>query len=144
MWLLSYHIADTLGDDLTIISALAHGNKIREEFVKPEPSIEALQAVADLDAKRFPNFSEVFLMDKTGKIIAASDKEHIGLDRSDDACFTGAVAGKPYFKDVNKSLVTGKIGYLVSAPVFQSGKVIAVVAARGSIAAPRTTSPSRK
>ena len=130
------HIADYIEHDMMIISALARGNKLREEFEKPAPSAETLQDAVSLDAKRFPNFSEVFLLDRTGRIIAASDKEHIGLDRSDDSYFTGAMSGKTYFKDIYKSPITGKIGYVVAAPVFQAGtnKVIAVIAARGNIA----------
>ncbi len=132
----SNHIAKHISDDVMIINALAKGNKIREEFSRPELSIENLQSAVDLDAKRFFNFKEVFIVDTKGIIIASSRREHKGLDRSDDEYFKMGMAGKPYFKDVYKSPVTGEISYAVSAPIIQegSGRILGVIVGRGDLA----------
>lgn len=132
----SNHIADYLKRDLMIISALAKGRNLEEEFDKPAVSTEALQSIVELDTKRFPDFSEIFIMDRSGKIIASSDKLNLGLDRSSDPYFTNAITGKPYFKDIYKSPVTNRIGYVVSAPIYhaETNKIHGVIAARGDIA----------
>jgi|GEM_PF-6279827 C4-dicarboxylate-specific signal transduction histidine kinase len=130
------HIADYIHADLEVISAIAKGNKLGAEFDKPEPSAQALEEVAVKDAARFPMFGEVFIMDSNGRIIATSDKAHLGLDRRDDEYFKGAISGKPYFKSIFKSPVTGKIGYVVSAPITRQGsdKIVGVAAARCDLA----------
>ena len=130
------HIADYISRDITAVSALAKGNKIREEFQKTNPSLETLQYVVEGDAKRFPVFSEIMIMDTDGKILASNDKGHLGIDRSEDEYFKGAITGKPYFKNIYKSSITGKVGYVVASPIFQAGtnKIMGVIAARGDLA----------
>ena len=129
------HIADYIQNDLIIIAALAKGNKLESEFEKETPSTQVLDEVVIRDLERFPMFGEVFIMDVSGKIIATSDKPHLGLERRDDEYFKGALSGKPYFKSIFKSPITGKIGYTVSAPIMlkSSGRIVGVVAARADL-----------
>lgn len=129
------HISDYIANDITIIAALASGNRIESEFEKPAPSVDVLNEVVTNDAARFPMFGEVFVLDGSGRIIATNVKPHLGLDRRDDAYFKGAMSGKPYFKDVYKSSVTGDIGYVVSAPITQksTGRIVGVMAARSDM-----------
>ena len=130
------HIADYISNELIIIAGLARGSKLEAEFEKSAPALEALQDVITRDISRFPMFAEIFIMDASGKIIATSDKAHLDLDKSNDEYFTGALSGKPHFKSVYKSSLTGKIGYSVSAPIIHkgTGKIVGVYAARADMA----------
>jgi methyl-accepting chemotaxis protein len=132
----SNHINSYIENDLITIAAIARGNRLEAEFEKPAPSAEVLEEIALKDAARFPMFGEVFIMDLSGKIVATSDKAHLGLDRRDDEYFKGALSGKTYFKSVYKSPVTGAIGYAVSAPIVQksTNRIVGVAAARGDMA----------
>lgn len=129
------HIAHNIEYDIITMSALARGNKLLEEFSKPDPSPQALEEIVVNDASRYPIFGEIFILDMTGRIIATSDRAHLGLDRSDDEYFKGAMSGKPYFKSVYKSPVTHRIGYAVAVPIKLPGseKMVGIIVGRSEM-----------
>lgn len=78
-----------------------------------------------------PSIYEFVLLDTTGKVVAASDKASIGLDKSTDAYFLGGQKGL-YIKDVYYSTTTRTPLITVSAPFLDSrtGELLGVLAAR--------------
>ncbi|HPM43482.1 MAG TPA: cache domain-containing protein, partial [Candidatus Omnitrophota bacterium] len=126
------HIAEHLENDLVTISALSKNGRLNEELLKDEPSMELLQQIVEEEIKNYPNFIEMIILDKGGNIAVSGDRAKIGLDRSSDEVFTGALSGKVYFKDIYKSQVGGRAEYAVSAPILsRSGKVLGVIAGIG-------------
>ncbi|MBU4199170.1 MAG: response regulator [Verrucomicrobia bacterium] len=78
-----------------------------------------------------PSICEFILLDKTGKIIAATDEKDIGADKSMDLIFISA-REKTYLKDVYYSEIFQSPLLAVSAPISdsQTGEVLGVLAAR--------------
>ncbi len=74
---------------------------------------------------------EVLLLDHHGEVLASTNPDDIGLDKSADAYFVGANDG-PYIKDAHHSETTGKGSIVLSAAVVDSasGELLGVVAAR--------------
>ena len=97
----------------------------------------------DIAIERFRNIEnlsqdiyEIFLLNAKGKIIASSNKNRIGLDKSGDAYFLGAKkSGKPYIKDAYYSETTRQEAMTFSAPVIdrKTGEFLGVVVARMSM-----------
>jgi len=63
-----------------------------------------------------PRVYEALVLDKNGKIVASSDKQYEGLDKSTDLFFTEAKNGV-YLKDIYFSETIKKINYTLSAPI---------------------------
>ncbi len=74
---------------------------------------------------------DLFVIDKTGKIAASSDRSKIGLDKSTDIYFLGARKG-PYIKDAYLSETIEEDTLAFSAPVTDSktAEFLGVVVAR--------------
>jgi methyl-accepting chemotaxis protein len=64
-----------------------------------------------------PEIYEVFIVDLDGKILSSTDKQFIGVDRSEDEYFIEGKKGV-YVKDVYKSNLTGKAGFAVACPLY--------------------------
>jgi C4-dicarboxylate-specific signal transduction histidine kinase len=73
----------------------------------------------------------VYLIDRDGKICAASDPLYLGTDVSFRAYFQAGLEGRPSFA-LARGIVTSTRGLYASAPVFSSGRVIGLVAFRTS------------
>lgn len=85
--------------------------------------------------KEHNNFTEVFLMDATGKIIASTDLKNIGLDKSTDVYFTvPKQTAAAAIKDVYFSETTDQINYVISAPLIENQEFFGVVALRKTLA----------
>lgn len=98
--------------------------------------IKDLQTDLENTHKSLANYSEIFVLDSTGNIIASTSKERIGINRSQDSYFTQTKESlKPFIKDVYLSELTNQIGYVVAAPIINhsTGKFTGVVAARGKL-----------
>lgn len=63
-----------------------------------------------------PLATELFVIDKDGKITSSTDEKHIGIDRAKDDYFLNGQKGL-YIKDIYRSDITGKVGYAIAAPV---------------------------
>jgi len=74
---------------------------------------------------------EISLLDRDGEVVASTNSERIGLDRSTDAYFVGARDG-PFIKDAYRSKTTGKRSLALSAPLADraSGALLGVLVAR--------------
>jgi len=74
---------------------------------------------------------ELFLLDRDGKVVASTNREDIGQDKSMDAYFLGARTG-PFIKDAYRSAGTGNPSLAISAPVraTQGGELLGVLVAR--------------
>jgi len=75
--------------------------------------------------------SELFVIDKNGKIAASSDRSKIGSDKSTDSYFLGGKKG-PYIKDAYYSETMAKKCLVFSAPIKDSntGEFLGVIVAR--------------
>jgi len=78
-----------------------------------------------------PAIAEFLLMDKTGKVVAASSESIVGLDRSMDSFFLGGQK-ETFIKDVYYSEIHQEPLMAVSAPILdsQTGELSGVLAAR--------------
>ncbi|MCK4850261.1 MAG: HAMP domain-containing protein [Phycisphaerae bacterium] len=74
---------------------------------------------------------EIFILKPDGKIIASTDQNRIGLDKSTDAYFLAA-KNKTYIKDAYYSQTTKRNSICISTPVRAdlSGKLLGVLVAR--------------
>lgn len=125
------NIATSLKGQIDTMVALAK-NHAMAEMEKPYVTKELLQEELKIAKSLFPEFYQLFLMDKKGKVIASSHKDFIGLDRSKDPYFVIAVKGAPHITDVYLAKTTDEIGYVISAPVYahNTRNVVGVLAAR--------------
>ncbi|MCK5022007.1 MAG: PAS domain S-box protein [Candidatus Pacebacteria bacterium] len=89
-------------------------DKIRIAATHSSLSNEELKIIRDSNTE----FSEVFLLDATGKIIKSSNEIRIGLDRSTDDYFINTKEGG-YIKDAYVSKITGEPSIAVSIPYGQ-------------------------
>ena len=78
-----------------------------------------------------PAIAEFLLMDKTGKVVAASSESIVGLDRSMDSFFLGGQK-ETFIKDVYYSEIYQEPLMAVSVPLLDSvtGELLGVLAAR--------------
>ncbi len=87
--------------------------------------------LAGVIAKLDPESYETFVLNQKGVIVGATQKDHLGLNRSSDEYY---VHGKKdiYLKDIYKSDITGKIGFAVSSPIKDgsSGRFLGVIVNR--------------
>lgn len=85
----------------------------------------------DRSAISIGQINELFILDKNGKIVASTNRDHEGLDRSSDSYFINSQKDV-YIKDFYISDITGKYSYAVSAPIIddQTKKLLGIVVAR--------------
>ncbi len=74
---------------------------------------------------------ELFLLDKSGRIIVSTEQKYEGLDKSKDEYFTNPQKNI-FIKDTFLSESTGKAQYVISLPIFsqQDGSFIGVVGSK--------------
>lgn len=90
------------------------------------------EIMAQIDRER-GGYSEIFVMDKTGKIVAGTDKTQLGLDKRDNPFFTEPIkAADHYVKDLYVSPTTGRTEFVIASVVKARLKdnIIGVIAAR--------------
>ncbi len=76
------------------------------------------------------HFTGVFLMDSTGKCIAAADPQMIGKSYDFRPYFQNAIRGKLYTSDISLSIDTLSPQIVHTAPVMSAGEVVGVLALR--------------
>lgn len=114
------------------ILALSSNHIFQNEEFSPE-TIADIQHDLELALENLAGYYELLFMDAQGRIVASTEKGLIGNDRSTDDYFLKARDEKTtYIKDIYLSLETGKIGFVVSSPVFSytTGRFTGVVAGR--------------
>lgn len=106
-----------LQEELKVVDILSHDS----DFLN-QKDVTTAQSNLNQILKANPDFSEVFLMNSSGRIIASTQSKNIGLDKSDDVYFTKPMSSKKaYLKDTYLSELTKEIGFVVSAPIYNSG-----------------------
>jgi methyl-accepting chemotaxis protein len=124
--------------EFALVAGDYHIRELAEKVVKNDP--DAPRALSELIAyaKEFlvttKNSFEYFIVDMQGRILASTDEDHIGIDRSRDAYFIHGQKGL-YIKDVYKSDVTGQVGFAVAGPLqsVHSGELLGVFCIRRNL-----------
>lgn len=113
----------------TIVSALT---KINNKTADSPQALKELQSYIDERLKLNPLIQEFLIMDKQGRVIAATEPKEMGLDKSEDTYFTGAKQKDFFIKDVYVSKVTGKTGFVCSEAIkdLETGEYLGVFAER--------------
>lgn len=128
------HIRTFLRDQMKNSEALAAASVYRD-FLNEKPTSSQYLVIKNKIYKRFErtmaidqNLLELYILNKNGKIIASSDDEEEGQDRSTDLYFINAqketYIKSPYFYDAYNKIV-----YAVSSPIFSdNGELLGVSA----------------
>jgi len=120
----AYHIDTFLQIQKERIMQISQ-SRVFENFLRTnqqDPDYMDKFDMAESELKSTRNASEyyeVFVFNAKGRVVASSDRNNIGLDRSTDAYFLGAKSG-PYVKDAYLSKTTGQKSIAVSAPIKDS------------------------
>jgi methyl-accepting chemotaxis protein len=101
----------------------------QDKVLQDQSDLKTIQLHLNDYVKNFDAFYDLTVLDKFGKIIASTELQTIGQDKSLDTYFTNAKE-ETYIKDVYKSTATNLFGFAVSAPIMQDGKFVGVVAGR--------------
>ena len=112
-----------------VISAL---EKIDNKSADAPQAIKDVSDYIEARIKLNPFVLEFIVMDKQGRVVACTEEKEIGMDKSQDAYFTGAREKEFFIKDAYQSKVTGKVGYVSSFAVkdFKTGEFLGVFAER--------------
>jgi len=104
-------------------SAVLAGASIYRDFLKESTTSAQYKVIKtkinnrlDRTLKVDENMSEVFILDKNGKVIASSDKNQEGKDKANDLFFINAQK-EIYFKDIYLSQTTNRANFAISAPI---------------------------
>ena len=99
--------------------------------LRPTGTFETAMARLQETKKSNPSIHELFLLDKTGRIIASTIEKNIGNDKSTDAYFLGAQQGI-YIKDAYDSTTTHEPLLAIAGPLTdrQAGKLLGVIVAK--------------
>ena len=136
-------IIEFLDGEKTIATVFSIGKAVQDELGKgTEGDVQIINEDLDeafglLSEKR--KISELFIMDKNGKIVASTERKNIGLDKKDDDYFKGAIEKiekkDALIQDLYKSSSTGKIEFVVSMPIVEhlGEDIIGVYAVRVGI-----------
>ncbi len=116
------HIRTFLQDQKKTSVILA-GASVYRDFLKEPTNSSQYKVIKEKIDKRLirtieadSNINEVFILDANGKMVASSDKDHEGLDRSTDDYFINS-KNEVYIKDIYFSTITDKLNYAIAAPV---------------------------
>ncbi|MFH1089105.1 MAG: methyl-accepting chemotaxis protein [Candidatus Uhrbacteria bacterium] len=108
------HIVTYFDEQINSV-VLMTGDSVLQNLV----DIPAVQSYLERYVKADSAFSSAHIVDKDGKVLVATDKAEIGMDKTQDPYFVNAKT-KPYIKDVYLSNTTNVIGFTVSAPLFSN------------------------
>ncbi|MCQ9206228.1 MAG: PAS domain S-box protein, partial [Omnitrophica bacterium] len=105
---------------IRIIAEVDRIEDLTEKFYNEEANYENLTSKLNAALKDFfkqeKQAYELFILNRDGKIIASTDGSHLGLDKSSDAYFLGAI-DKTYIKDPYYSESTKKRTFSISTPI---------------------------
>jgi signal transduction histidine kinase len=119
----AYHIKTFLEEDKNRLKLLAESGHIEDtvkDIIRNIPYSKEFQEDLSLILKDFAKAEnetyELFILNLDGKIIASTNEENIGADKSSDAYFLAGKEGT-YIKDAYYSETTRKETYAVSTPI---------------------------
>ena len=122
------HIITFIKGQKEMSSILAAASVYRDFLNNPNDSVikdkidKRLVRTLDIDK----NLLELYILDKNGKVLASTDKDEEGENRSKDVYFTQAQR-ETYFKDPYFYGIYSKIVYTVSSPVIDDkGNILGV------------------
>jgi methyl-accepting chemotaxis protein len=98
----------------TIINAL---KEINEKSPGAPQAEKEISSYIEERLKVSPLVQEFMIMDKRGRVVAATNEKEIGLDKSQDPYFTGAVERDFFIKDVYSSKTSGLVGFVCSEKI---------------------------
>ncbi len=99
------------------VEALTSSETIHKAKFTPE-NLAIIQEDFNNSLMDLNDFTELMIIDNTGKVIVSTAQNEIGIDKRENLYFAEVKKTKnPYIKDIYRSEVTGKIGYTVSAPL---------------------------
>ncbi len=97
--------------------------------VDPNDKAKIAEICTDLKriAESYPDFDRITVLDASGKVIAASAPETIGMDFSARDYFKKAFAGQSFLTSPFKSTVTNSAVMVASTPLKNEGKIVGVL-----------------
>lgn len=119
---LTEHVRTYLNDQKITAGVLAEASVFRDFLKESSSSAQYKTIKSKVDARLLRtvnidnNISEVFILDKDGKVLSSSDKKQEGKDKSSDSYFTNGQK-EVYIKDIYFSKTTNKNNYAISAPI---------------------------
>lgn len=116
------YISHYLEKEKDTIEASAKNWFFEEELINgiQEGELPILQKELEKLFDVSPNYIELFLLDKDGKVIASTNSEFIGLNKADEKYFTVAKEkGEGYIADVYEVKTEEEEGYLISSSVIE-------------------------
>lgn len=124
-------VANILELQVETIKAIDANHNIHA-YKEYEDGMEKLQNGVEHIMDKELGFYDVFFINENGIVIAGTDKDEIGMDKSKDDYFVSAKAKKgPHIKDIYESSTTKDIGYAVSSAVFDhNGQFVGVIVGR--------------
>ncbi len=97
------------------IKSLADLSENKHHFAN-ESDITAVQLEINEEHASNPEHYELSYLDRSGRVLASSNRTQIGRDYSNDGTFKGAIAGTPQLSEPFKA-ENGKASYSISVPV---------------------------
>jgi methyl-accepting chemotaxis protein len=120
------HVATYFNSQIDVIVAISNDGSIKNNI----NDVSKLQVELDVIIKQHPDFFDIFVLDKNGKVIASTTKAEIGINKAQDPYFINAKE-KSYIKDVYLSSATGSIGFTISTPIgLSTGGLNGILVAR--------------
>ncbi len=129
---------DEAKTEFSLVAGDYHVRELTEKIVKNDPdaqrSLQELTAYTKDFLLASKNSYEYFIVGMRGKILASTEETHVGVDRTNDEYFINGQKGL-YIKDVNKSDLTGQVGFVVAGPLqaIHSGELLGVFCIRRNL-----------
>lgn len=121
--------------EIHTVKAASADKTLRTGLLNPnKTNIDLMNSYVDELALTDDENTEIFIIDAEGKVIASSDRTHIGADKSNDQYFLGPQRGE-YIKEPYLSDTTGKIQFVASYPIYStnSNDIIGIICTRVNI-----------
>ncbi|WGV26495.1 cache domain-containing protein [Halotia branconii] len=116
------HVVIQVSRDRNVVNFLAASTSSKREALRPQ-----LQQTLQNVFRSNPEFDAVFVMDKQGRAIAASDLKFLGQNYAFREYFRSSIQGKSYISSILVGETTKRPGMFFSVPVRSpSGKIVGV------------------
>ncbi len=129
------HINDyleTLEDEIKLINTgIGYNELLNTDEENASYDNKYLRVEKRLTNSLSENYYEIFILDRTGKVIISTDEDQIGENKSTDDFFTGGL-NQTYIQDVCSSNKTGKTYLAISTPIknHETNETIGVMVAK--------------
>ncbi|MCC5601582.1 cache domain-containing protein [Nostoc favosum] len=111
-----------VSSDRNVVNFLAASTSSKRSALRPD-----LQQMLENVFRSNPDFDAVFVMDKQGRTVAASDRKFLGQNYAFREYFRSSIQGKSYISSILVGETTKRPGMFFSQPVrSQEGEIIGV------------------